>query len=89
MVYTWVKRFNAQGPYGLQDMPRCGRPAVYPPGQVGEVLAAAMADPEALGLPFGCWTLDRLQAYLNERKKIPINAEPDRRDPAGRGVAVA
>src|SRR5215831_16427798 len=38
-VYTWVRRFNAQGPYGLQDMPRSGRPATYPPEQVAEVLA--------------------------------------------------
>jgi transposase len=25
-----------------------------------------------LGLPFGCWTLDRLEAYLNETKGLPI-----------------
>ena len=29
-----------------------------------------MTDPKELGLPFGSWTLDRLQAYLNEKKKI-------------------
>ena len=71
-VYTWVRRFNSQGLEGLYDQPRCGRPATYPPEQVAEVLAAAMADPKTLGMPFGSWTLDRLQAYLNERKKIPI-----------------
>jgi transposase len=26
-ISTWIKRFNAQGPYGLQDQPRAGRPA--------------------------------------------------------------
>ena len=31
-----------------------------------------MTNPKTLGLPFGCWTLDRLQAYLNEQKTIPI-----------------
>jgi hypothetical protein len=36
------------------------------------VLAAALTDPKQLGLPFGSWTLDRLQAYLNEPKGIPI-----------------
>jgi transposase len=71
-VYTWIRRFNAQGPEGLYDQPRSGRPASYPPEQVAEVLAAAMTDPQSLGLPFGSWTLDRLQAYLNEHKKIPI-----------------
>jgi hypothetical protein len=36
------------------------------------VIAAALTDPKALGLPLGCWTLDRLQADLNERKAISI-----------------
>src|SRR6478609_7806537 len=58
-VYSWIKRFNAQGTDALPDQPRSGRPATYPPEQVAEVLAASM-------------TLDRLQAYLNEHKKIPI-----------------
>ena len=71
-VYRWVGRFNLQGPDGLEDQPRAGRPATYPPEQVAEVLAAALTDPTELGLPFGSWTLDRLQAYLNEHKGIPI-----------------
>ena len=71
-VYRWVARFNLQGPYGLEDQPRAGRPATYPPEQVAEVLAAALTDPRSLGLPFASWTLDRLQAYLNEHKAIPI-----------------
>ena len=71
-VYRWVARFNLQGPDGLEDQPRAGRPATYPPEQVAEVLAAALTDPTKLGLPFGSWTLDRLRAYLNEHKAIPI-----------------
>src|SRR3954470_5866762 len=71
-VYTWVKRFNAQGTAALPDQPRSGRPATYPPEQVAEVLAAALTDPTSLGLPFASWTLDRLRAYLNEHRKIPI-----------------
>src|SRR4051794_2543700 len=71
-VYTWIKRFNAQGTAALPDQPRSGRPATYPPEQVAEVLAAALTDPTSLGLPFASWTLDRLQAYLNEHRKIPI-----------------
>src|SRR3954471_3753510 len=71
-VYTWIKRFNAQGAAALPDQPRSGRPATYPPEQVAEVLAAALTAPLSLGLPFASWTLDRLQAYLNKHKKIPI-----------------
>jgi transposase len=71
-VYAWIRRFNAEGMPGLQERRRSGRPHTYSAEQRAEVIAAALTDPQALGLPFGCWTLDRLQAYLNERKKIPI-----------------
>jgi transposase len=71
-VRHWLKRFNAAGVAGVQDAPRSGRPATYTPEQVGAVIAAALTDPQRLSLPFGCWTLDRLAAYLNEEKGIPI-----------------
>jgi transposase len=67
VVRIWLKRFNATGLEGLEDRPRPGRPATYPSDEVGQVLAAALTKPEALGLPFACWTLDRLTAYLHER----------------------
>src|SRR5436190_964312 len=54
-IYRWVARFNLQGPDGLRDMPRSGRPATYPPEQVAEVLAAALTDPQALGLSYASW----------------------------------
>jgi transposase len=71
-VRAWLKRFAAAGLAGLQDAARPGRPATYTPAQVGEVIASALTHPQRLGLPFGCWTLDRLEAYLNEEKGIPI-----------------
>ena len=36
------------------------------------MIAAALTDPQKLDLRFDCWTLDRLQAYLNEHQQIPI-----------------
>jgi transposase len=72
VVRTWLTRFNAEGLDGLRDRPRSGRPATYSPEQVGEVVAASLTKPDALGLPFGSWTLDRLRAYLNEVKGLPI-----------------
>jgi transposase len=72
VVRGWLKRFNAEGLDGLKDRPRSGRPATYTPEQVGEVIAASLSKPDTLGLPFGSWTLDRLQAYLHEVKGIPI-----------------
>src|SRR5512135_1218199 len=71
-VYTWIHRFHAQGLHGLEDQPRAGRPPTYTAEQRAEVIAVALTDPRSLGLPFGCWTLDRLEAYLNEQKGIPI-----------------
>jgi transposase len=71
-VRRWVKRFTAQGVAGLADAPRCGRPATYPPEAVGELVAASLTDPQALDLPFGSWTLDRLAAYLDEAKGIAM-----------------
>jgi transposase len=71
-VRQWLTRFNAAGLDGLGDAPRPGRPATYTAAQGGEVLATALTDPQTLGLPFGCWTLDRLEAYLKEHRALPI-----------------
>jgi transposase len=71
-VRAWLKRFNSQGLPGLEDAARAGRPATYTPDEVGEVVAAAVTNPKSLGLPFASWTLDRLEAYLNETKGIAI-----------------
>jgi transposase len=71
-AYEWLHRFNAEGLKGLTDHPRPGRPHTYTADQRAEVIAAALTDPQSLGLPFASWTLDRLQAYLLEHKGIGI-----------------
>jgi transposase len=71
-VRKWLKRFNEIGLEGLQDAERPGKPPRYTPEQVGEVVATALTNPSTLGLPFASWTLDRLEAYLNVVKGIPI-----------------
>lgn len=71
-VRDWVKRFNAAGLPGLDDRPRPGKPPTYTPEQTGAVIVAALSDPQELALPFACWTLDRLAAYLSENKGVPI-----------------
>ena len=45
---------------------------VYTQEQVGEIVALSLTDPQTVELPFASWTLDRLAAYLNEVKGIPI-----------------
>lgn len=71
-VRTWLTRFNANGVEGLRDAARPGRPATYTAEEVGEVVATALTNPRHLDLPFASWTLDRLEAYLNEEQGIPI-----------------
>ena len=71
-VRRWIERFNAGGLDGLADAPRSGRPPAYTREEVGVVVAAALTAPDVLGLPFGSWTLDRLEAYLNEERGIGI-----------------
>lgn len=68
----WLKRFNELGMKGLEESPRAGRPPVYPAEQVAAVIQAALTKPEDLGQPFACWTLDRLETYVNEVKGIAI-----------------
>ena len=65
-----IRRFNAQGLAALEDKPRSGRPATYSADVRAAVIAAALTDPTTLQLPFACWTLDRLAAYLTEHKSI-------------------
>jgi transposase len=71
-VYGWLERFNPAGLAGLADEPRSGRPPTYTPDAVGVVIATALTAPAILGLPFASWTLDRLEAYLNEERGLHI-----------------
>jgi transposase len=71
-VRKWIHRFNERGLGGLEDEARPGRPATYTSEEVSEVVVASLSDPQSLGLPFASWTLDRLEAYLNEVKSISI-----------------
>lgn len=71
-VYAWIRRFNDHGLAGLEELRRCGRPPTYSPEQRAEVIATALTAPQSLGLPFACWTMDRLQVYLGEQKALAM-----------------
>ncbi len=68
----WVGRFNRFGLAGLEEGARTGRPRVYSTQEAGVIMHTALTPPDQLGLPFGAWTLDRLVAYLAERKGITM-----------------
>ena len=67
-----IRRFNAEGLAALDDRHRSGRPATYSADEVAAVIAAALASPRRLDLPFASWTLDRLAAHLLEHKGIAM-----------------
>ncbi len=66
-VRHWLKRFNARGLQGLEEDVRSGRPPTYSAEQRSAVITAALTRPADLGLPFACWTLDRLVVYLSQQ----------------------
>src|SRR5512143_2558005 len=65
-VRFWLKRFNERGLQGLEEDLRSGRPVTYSPQECSTVIRLALTRPAELDLPFACWTLDRLVAYLSE-----------------------
>jgi transposase len=65
-VRFWLTRFNVRGLQGLKEDMRSGRPPTYSAEERSRVIATALTRPAELGLPFACWTLDRLVAYLSE-----------------------
>ncbi len=67
-----IRRFNAEGLDALKDRHRSGRPPTYTSEQTATVIGIALTKPQALGLPFAAWTLDRLAAYLHEQKGIAM-----------------
>ena len=71
-VYAWIRRLNDSGLEGLIVVRLSGRPETYSPEQRAEVIATALTDPQSLGQPFACWTMDRLQIYLNEEKALAM-----------------
>src|SRR5919206_2210656 len=66
-VRFWLTRFNERGFHGLDDDVRSGRPPTYSAEERSAVIRTALTRPTDLGLPFACWTLDRLVAYLSEQ----------------------
>jgi hypothetical protein len=54
-------------PERLEEAVRTGRPPTYSAGQRSAVITAAPTRPAELGLPFACWTLDRLVTYLSDQ----------------------
>lgn len=67
VVSEWRKRFAERRLEGLEELPRRGRPAVFPPRTIVEVKAIACELPAALGLPFSRLSVADTRAAAIER----------------------
>ncbi len=66
-VYTWFDRFDVEGPVGLYDRPRSGRPS-----KVDDETRQALDDtvsqsPSDLGYNFTCWTVPLVTQHLYQQ----------------------
>ena len=78
VVRKWLHRYERQGPLGLDDRPRPGRPPK-------ERLARHIVDTQASnppcnnGLVQGCWTAGLLAAFLAARFRVALSTASVRR----------
>ena len=66
-VRKWRSRFVVRGVDGLEDLPRTGRPRVFPPAAVAEVKALACHLPAETGVPLSRWSHAELAAEATSR----------------------
>jgi transposase len=78
-VYEWLDRFDAQGPEGLYDRPRAGRPPKVT-DEVKETLEEALDDPPAdQGYTFSVWTAALLREYIESELGVTVCEDTVRR----------
>ena len=78
-VYTWLDRFDAEGPAGLYDRPRSGRPPDVDDTAQQCLETALDQTPEDYGYPATIWTTQLLQDLLHWRCAIHVCADTVRR----------
>jgi transposase len=73
-----VHAFNQKGLAALDPRWAGGRPRLISDDDVKVIVAAATIRPEKLGLPFTCWSLRKLAAYLAAGTTRPVPVERER-----------
>jgi transposase len=78
VVRTWLDRYEQDGPLGLDDRPRPGRP---PKDRLARHIVDAQASnpPCNNGLVPGCWTAGLLAAFLATRFRLVLSTASVRR----------
>ena len=75
VIRKWLRRYEREGPPGLDDRPRPGRP---PKERLARHLVDAQASnpPCNNGLVQGCWTVGLLAAFLGTRFGLVLSPPP-------------
>jgi transposase len=72
-VYKWFDRFDKEGPSGLYDNPRTGRPKKATQ-KVKTFLENSMEqNPISYGINCTLWTVSLLQTYLQEKRSVHLS----------------
>jgi len=72
-VWTWHRRYRAEGLEGLANKPKSGRPAKADANYLVEVERAIDTDPRDLGYAFSVWTINKLRKHLAKQTGILLS----------------
>lgn len=75
-VYKWIDRFDEEGPSGLYDQDREGRPRKLGPDAEAKRQRVLEAPPTEEGYDVSRWTAPRLARHL--KRKLGTDVHPDR-----------
>jgi transposase len=73
-----IHLFNAKGLAALDPRWAGGRPRRISDGDIDLIVTAATTRPEKLGLPYTCWSLRKLAAYLASHPDRPVGVGRER-----------
>lgn len=74
-VYKWIERFDKEGPEGLYDREREGRPPKLDEEAEAELERLLKAPPTKAGYDFTRWTAPRLAEHL--KRKLGVDVHPE------------
>jgi putative transposase len=72
-IWTWHRRYRAEGLAGLANKPKSGRPAKTDANYLDEVERAIDTDPRDLGYAFSVWTINKLRKHLEKQTGILLS----------------
>lgn len=72
-IWTWHRRYRANGLEGLANKPKSGRRAKADAGYLAEVERAIDTDPRELGYAFSVWTINKLRHHLAKQTGISLS----------------